>query len=176
MKNILVAYFSRKGENFKVGIVEKGSAAIMKDMIIDMTGAPSYEIKTTYEYPANLMECNEQARKEHDDNVRPELALPVPDMSAVTDLVLVYPNWWKDLPMVVYTFLDTVSGCHVNLYPVCTHEDSSLAMVERKLSTKYRNFTVKKGIAIKGTDVQIDAGKTRETLKKYLMDQSLIEK
>ena len=76
MKNILVAYFSRKGENFKVGIVEKGSAAIMKDMIIDMTGAPSYEIKTTYEYPANLMECNEQARKEHDDNVRPELALP----------------------------------------------------------------------------------------------------
>ena len=96
-------------------------------------------------------------------------------MFAVTDLVLVYPNWWKDLPMVVYTFLDTVSGCHVNLYPVCTHEDSGLAMVERKLSTKYRNFTVKKGIAIKGTDVQIDAGKTRETLKKYLIDQGLIE-
>jgi len=45
-KKILVAYFSRTGENYAVGNIEKGNTHIVADMIAEMTGADTFEIKT----------------------------------------------------------------------------------------------------------------------------------
>ena len=60
-ENTLVAYFSRKGINFRVGSVEKGSAEILADMIADLLGASEYEICTAEGYPDDLEECNRKA-------------------------------------------------------------------------------------------------------------------
>ena len=40
----LVVYFSRTGEQYGVGKIDKGNTAIVADMIIDKTGADSFEI------------------------------------------------------------------------------------------------------------------------------------
>ncbi len=36
---MLVVFFSRAGENWQVGVVERGNTAIMSDYILDYTGA-----------------------------------------------------------------------------------------------------------------------------------------
>ena len=41
---VLVAYFSRAGENYRVGYIKKGNTHIMADMIADVTGADTFEI------------------------------------------------------------------------------------------------------------------------------------
>ena len=84
MNNTLIAYFSRNGENFNVGNVEKGSGAILADMISEILGSDEYEICTEAGYPENLEECNKIARKEAEENARPELGNPLPDMDAIT--------------------------------------------------------------------------------------------
>ena len=89
-------------------------------------------------------------------------------MNNIENIILVYPNWWSDLPMVVYTFLDGIMKDGLNIYPVCTHEDSGLAMMERKLSQVYKTAVIGKGIAIRGSVVQSDEPKAEEAISKYL--------
>ena len=40
----LVVYFSRTGEQYGVGVIEKGNTAIVAEMIAEQTGADSFEI------------------------------------------------------------------------------------------------------------------------------------
>lgn len=166
--NTIIAYFSRSGENFKVGNVDKGSAEKIAEIINRLTGIPEYQIVPEKAYPADLSECNKVAREEQQSNARPALRSALPDMNNIENIILVYPNWWSDLPMVVYTFLDGIMKEGLNIYPVCTHEDSGLAMMERKLSQVYKTAVIGKGIAIRGSVVQSDELKAEEAISKYL--------
>ena len=107
--NTIIAFFSRRGENLNVGSVEKGSGEIIASMLSSMMGAPGYQIRTENGYPDDLAECNRIAKKELEEGMRPALKDPLPDMDGISNLILVYPNWWGNLPMAVYTFLDSIS-------------------------------------------------------------------
>ena len=39
-----MVYFSRTGEQYGVGVIEKGNTAIVAEMIAEQTGADSFEI------------------------------------------------------------------------------------------------------------------------------------
>lgn len=173
-ENTLVAYFSRKGINFRVGSVEKGSAEILADMIADLLGASEYEICTAEGYPDDLEECNRKAKQEHEENARPELRNALPDMSGFSNLVLVYPNWWGDLPMAMYTLLDNLTLDGISVYPVCTHEDNGLGYMERMLNEAYPTADIRKGLAIKGSIVHSDEEGAEKRISKYLQDSGLI--
>ena len=41
---ILVLYFSRTGEQYNVGVIDKGNTAIVAEMIADETGADLFEV------------------------------------------------------------------------------------------------------------------------------------
>ena len=166
--NTIIAYFSRSGENFSVGNVAKGSAEIIAEILGKLTGFPLYRIVPEKAYPEDLAECNKIAKAEMLENARPALSSPLPDMKDIENTIIVYPNWWGDLPMALYTFLDGIRKDGLNIYPVCTHEDNGLAMMERKLQQVYKEEKIIKGIAIRGSVAQDDAEKTEEILRKYL--------
>ena len=103
---VLVAYFSRAGENYAVGRTEKGNTAALAEIIADETGGDLFEIKTKEAYPEKLKEVLEVARREQKENARPELAEKV-NLADYDIIFLGYPNWCSDMPMAVYTFLET---------------------------------------------------------------------
>lgn len=74
---ILVAYFSRTGENYSVGYIEKGNTHIIADMIAGQVDADTLEISTVMPYPDDCDECTEVAKQEQEENARPELAASV---------------------------------------------------------------------------------------------------
>lgn len=49
--NVLIAYFSRAGENWQVGIVEKGNTAVIADYISEEIDADVFEILPVVPYP-----------------------------------------------------------------------------------------------------------------------------
>ena len=49
--NILVAYFSLAGEQYEVGVIEKGNTEIVAEMIADTTGAGTFKIESTENTP-----------------------------------------------------------------------------------------------------------------------------
>ena len=171
--NTIIAFFSRRGENLNVGSVEKGSGEIIASMLSSMMGAPGYQIRTENGYPDDLAECNRIAKKELEEGMRPALKDPLPDMDGISNLILVYPNWWGNLPMAVYTFLDSINTEGLSIYPVCTHEDNGLAMTERILAKAYPKADVKKGIALRGSLVQKDPAKAEEELSGYISQSGL---
>ncbi len=52
---ILVAYFSRTGEEYSIGRVSKGNTAIVAEIIAQKTGADLFEIKPVKNYPASFV-------------------------------------------------------------------------------------------------------------------------
>lgn len=166
----LAVFFSRSGENYMVGNIEKGNGEILAGMVQSMLGVPVYEIASEAGYPADYDECSKAAKAERDMNMRPVLRYPLPDMAGINAVVLVYPNWWGDLPMPVYTFLDSISTGGLRIYPVCTHEGNGIGLTDRCLAQEYPEASVMRGAAFRGTDVQEKREKTEALLRSYLKD------
>ena len=78
--HILIAYFSHTGENYNVGVIEKGNTHIVADMIAEETGGDLFEIATVNPYPDTYEECTEVAMQEQRENARPELTAQVENM------------------------------------------------------------------------------------------------
>ena len=62
--DVLVIYFSRTGEQYQVGVIDKGNTAIVAEMIAEKTGADLFEIIPETDYPYTYNELLDVAKKE----------------------------------------------------------------------------------------------------------------
>ena len=109
MNRTLIAYYSRKGENYWNGSIknlERGNTEIVAEMIADMTGGDLFEVDTVKTYPADYYDCIGEAKAELRNSDRPEIKAYVGNMDEYDTIFIGYPNWWGDMPMILYTFLD----------------------------------------------------------------------
>jgi len=165
---ILVAFFSHTGENYQVGVIEKGNTHIMADMIAEITGADEFEIKTVNPYPKTYQECTEIAKKELEENARPELSTKVEDMSKYEVIFLGYPIWWSDFPPAVYTFLESYDFKGKTIIPFCTSAGEYMTGKEVNIPKIAAGSTIKDGIGLIGKDCQDNPDKIKESVKQWL--------
>ena len=164
-KKILVAFFSRTGENYAVGHIEQGNTHIVAELIASATGETLFRIEPATPYPDDYRACTEVAQREKRSKARPAL---VGDIAAEEyDVIFLgYPNWWGDLPMCVYTFLEQHDWQGKVVIPFCTHEGSGLSDTENRLRTACRGASVLNGLAVRGAVAQNE----RETARKQVLE------
>ena len=118
--NILIAYFSRVGNtDFPADVDAVSSASLVRkdgelygntqyiaSLIQQSTGGDLFLIETAEKYPVEYDETDEQGRSENRDRTRPELASHVENLDSYDIVFLGFPNWYYDMPMVLYTFLE----------------------------------------------------------------------
>ncbi len=93
----LVLYFSRTGEQYTVGVIEKGNTAIVAEMIAEKTGADSFEILPADDhYPMTYKELTDVAKREQNENARPAYAGTLPDLTQYDTIFIGAPVWWGD--------------------------------------------------------------------------------
>lgn len=127
-RNVLVAYFSRTGEQYGVGNIEEGNTSIVAKIIANKTNADLFEIKVADDnYPQGYMPLTEYAKNEKLQNARPQIIGKVKDFNKYDTIFIGYPNWWADLPMPVYTFLESYDFSNKDVVPFCTHEGSGIS-------------------------------------------------
>ena len=165
---ILVAYFSRAGDNYEVGVIEKGNTHIMADMIAEATGADEFEIKTVKPYPADYKECTDLAKQELADNARPELDGKVADMSKYDTIFLGYPIWWSDMPMAVYAFLESNDFNGKTIIPFCTSAGEVMTGKEVNIPQIAKGSQIREGLGVRGKDCQDDPNKVQNAVKAWL--------
>lgn len=166
---ILVAYFSRAGENYSVGNIKKGNTKIVAEMIAKQTGGKLFEIKPQKAYPKDYKKCTARAEKEAEKNARPKLKSKVKKMSQYDTIYLGYPIWYGDMPMPVYTFLESYNWKGKTVIPFCTHEGSGLSGTPARIKkTVGKKAKVKKGLAIQGSMAQNSRTKTKKKVKAWL--------
>ena len=167
MTKTLIAYFSHTGENYfggNIRAIEKGNTAVVAEKIQALTGGELFEIKT-HDYPYVYRECTDLAQVEKQQKARPELRAWPQNLEDVETIILGYPNWWGDMPMAVYTFLEGVDLSGKTIYPYCTHEGSGLSQTVSTLRRLLPQAIVKEGLAIQGSRVQQDDRVLAEWLK-----------
>ena len=150
----IVVYYSRADENYNVGDITVGNTAKVATEIAKQTGANLYEIKPVKPYPANYKECIEVAQQEKNDNARPQIATTVENFAQYRTVYLGYPNWWGDMPMIVYTFIESQNFDGKTVIPFMTHEGSGLSGTPQKLRKALPKANVTEGIAITGSTAQ----------------------
>ena len=82
-KKSLVAYFSRRGYNYLNGeivFLQVGNTEVVAKKIRELTGSDLFQIETVKSYPEDYNETTTVAKKEQNENARPELTRTVDGM------------------------------------------------------------------------------------------------
>lgn len=163
---ILVAYFSLAGEQYEVGVIEKGNTEIVAEMIAEETGADTFKIESTTEYPATYDGLLDISRKEETDP--PKIAETVENMGDYDMIFLGYPIWWGDTPTIIKVFLQSYDFSGKTIIPFCTHGGSGLSGTDRTIGELCPNSTIKDGLAIRGSTAQNDRESAKHSVTKWL--------
>ena len=167
-KKILVAFFSHTGENYGVGNISEGNTHIIAKMIGEATGAKLFEIVPEKDYPHDSYDAVvEIAKKEKAQKARPAIKADV-DVENYDVIFLGYPNWWGDMPMSVYTFLENHDWNGKTIVPFCTHEGSGLSHTESYIAAACKGATVSKGLAVRGATAQNNREQARKSVNSWI--------
>lgn len=132
--NILIAYFTAD-ENTEPDAVssasvteingeEVGRVRAVADMIAQQTGGDLFSIQTSVEYPEDGGDLIDYAAEEQDENARPELTSHIENLDDYDTIFIGYPNWWGDMPMVLYSFFDEYDFSGKTIIPFNVHNGS----------------------------------------------------
>lgn len=166
--NALVAYFSRSGENWQVGYVDKGSTEIVAEMISSEIDSEIFKIEPVVPYPTDYQEMLNVSRNETSTNARPEIKYTIDDFSRYDVIFLGYPIWNGTCPMIIRTFIESYDFKDKTVIPFTTHAGSGLGSSVSVLKSELPNTTILDGFSIQGTTVQNDKEGTRSRVKSFV--------
>lgn len=115
-KKILVVYFSWSGH-----------LDSMAHWVADETGGDLYRVTAKDPYPENYNQTADRAKSEQDNGIRPEIVIDITEeQMAQYDIIFFgFPVWWYDLPMPMWTFLESYDFTGKTIVPFFSHEGSS---------------------------------------------------
>lgn len=154
---ILIAYFSRPGNNYANGSIvylEVGNTEVVAMKIQEITDGQLYKINPLKKYSEDYQTCANEARQEFRANARPELTERLDSIDKYETILLAYPNWLDTMPMPVWTFLEQYDFTGKNILPLFTHEGSGMGKSEEDIKKLCPNANIKKGLAVKGSSVK----------------------
>lgn len=163
--NVLVAYFSY-GENAQLpdGVDASSSASIQPwnggitgntglaaAMIAEATGADIFSIRTAEPYPDTYDETIDKGQEERNAGARPELADHLENAQDYDMIFLGFPNWWGDMPMAVYTFLEGTDLSGKTIIPFVTSGGSGFSGTIEAIEELQPEASVLEGLSISGS-------------------------
>ena len=171
--NVLVAYFSRRGENWQVGYIEKGNTEIVAEMIAEETNADLFAIQPVIPYPDEYSEMLEVSRRETSENARPAIKNTIADFDKYDVIFTGYPIWNGTCPMIIRTFIESYDFSGKTVIPFCTHAGSGLGSSVSVIRSQLESATVLNGLAVQGTTAQNNWEETKNTVTKFIRDLNI---
>ena len=163
-KRSLVVYFSRAGENWQVGNVERGNTAIMVDYIKELSNVDVFAIVPVTPYPEDYMECVRYVNDiEIPQNLRPDYKGDVENLADYDNIFIGGPIWNGQPPMIIRTFIEAhqseLSG--KTFVPFGTHGGSGVSSYTSLIRSYFPNAKQLESLGIAGTDICNNASKSR---------------
>ena len=137
---VLVLYFSQSGNTKAVA-----------NFIHNAVGGDIVKLETETPYPSDYDELVDSAQEEQRENARPALSTKIDNIDEYDTIFLGYPNWWGDMPMPIYTFLDEYDLSGKTIAPFITHGGSGLSGTPENIKKEEPNATVTEGLAVNGS-------------------------
>lgn len=133
----LVVYFSWSGNT------ENVAKAIQAQ-----TDSDIFEIVPSIPYSDDYDTVVELAQQEQRDNARPEISGSIENIEQYNVIYVGFPNWWGDMPMILYTFFDTYDLSGKTIAPFCTSGGSGLSNTVNEIKNLEPEASVIEGLHI----------------------------
>ena len=157
---MLLAYFSRAGENYYYGgrrRLEVGNTEALAGMIGDLIGCDVHRIEAADPYPDDHEATVRRNVDEQNSDARPGIANRMPSIDRYGTVLLASPVWNVRAPMIMTTFTDALDFTGKTVHPVTTYAMSGLGTTERDYAASCRGVALGEGLAVQGEEVG-DAG------------------
>lgn len=167
-RKTLVVYFSvpettdpnnmTKEEDNSVVLIDGevlGNTQYVTKVIQENTGADIFRIEPKTPYTTDHDDLVDLAKEEQNDNARPELKVNVENIDQYDTIFIGYPNWWGDMPMILYTFFDNNDFSGKTIIPFNTHGGSGFSSTISTISELEPDAVVNKdGYTVSRNNVQ----------------------
>lgn len=156
-RRVLVAHFSRPGENYFNGgrtWLEVGNTEVVAGMIKGLLACDVYRIEASDPYPDGYDETVARNVEEQEADARPAIANPLESVEQYDTILIGSPIWNVRAPMIMTTFTEAFDFSGKTVYPFTTHAMSGLGTTERDYAESCRGATIAEGLAIRGEEVQ----------------------
>ena len=166
--NILVVYFSMpettspnnmtKDEDNSVVIIDGkvlGNTQYVAYVIQKNTGADIFRIEPQNPYPTDHKTLVDLAAKEQNNNARPAIKNKIKNLEQYDTIFIGYPNWWYDMPMILYSFFEEYDFSGKTIVPFITHGGSGFSNTINTIAELEPNANViKEGFSVSSYIVQ----------------------
>lgn len=154
----LVVYFSMPDnvDNSTVVIDGEtlGNTQYMAYVIQETVGADIFRIEPETPYPPDHDELVDLAKEEQNDNARPKIKAKIENFDTYENIFVGYPNWWGDMPMILYSFFDEYDFPGKTIIPFNTHGGSGFSDTISTIKELEPNAEVLDGKSISRNDIQ----------------------
>ena len=131
---ILVAYFSRAGENYYYGgriNLKVGNTEVLASMISKRIRCDVHRIQPADPYPDDYEETVQRNVREQEADARPAIADPLASIEPYDVVLLGSPIWNLRAPMIMSTFVDKFDFTGKSIHPFTTYAMSGLGTTMR---------------------------------------------
>lgn len=154
---VLVAYFSRTGENYDNGgrtWLKVGNTEVVATMIADLVACDVYRIEAADPYSDRYDDTVARNVREQDTDARPAIANPLPRIDPYDVVLLGSPIWNVRAPMIMSTFTEKLDFTGKTVHPFTTYAMSGLGTTERDYARTCAGATLGEGLAVRGEQAQ----------------------
>ncbi len=131
-----------------------GNTQYMAYVIQETIGADIFRIEPETPYPTDHDELVDIAREEQSNNARPAIKDTIENFDTYENIFVGYPNWWGDMPMILYSFFDKYDFSGKTIIPFNTHGGSGFSGTISTIKEIEPNAEVLDGKSISRNDIQ----------------------
>jgi flavodoxin len=155
--SILLAYFSRPGENYWNGgrrNLRVGNTEVLAGIIAEQLGCDVHRIEASDPYSDDYDETVERNVREQDADARPGIANPLGSIDRYETILLASPIWNVRAPMIMSTFAERYDFSGKTVRPVTTYAVSGLGTTAEDYAQVCRGARIGSGLAVRGEEVR----------------------
>lgn len=104
-----------------------GNTQYVASVIEQATGADVFRIEPITPYPPDHSALEAIAQKEQQENARPEISGKVENIEQYDTVFFGFPNWYYDMPQIMYSFLDQYDLSGKTIVPFVTSGGSGFS-------------------------------------------------
>ncbi len=150
---MLLAYFSRAGENYYYGgrtDLTVGNTEVVARMISKLIRCDVHRIRSADPYPYDYEETVARNVREQQADARPRIANPLATIERYDVVLLASPIWNVRAPMIMSTFAERYDFAGKTIFPVTTYAMSGLGTTPEDYAASCPGATIRRGLAVRG--------------------------
>jgi flavodoxin len=156
-RRVLLAYFSRPGENYWNGgrrNLRVGNTEVLAETIAERLDCDMHRIEAVEPYPESYDVTVQRNMREQNGDARPGIANPLASIERYDTILLASPIWNVRAPMIMTTFAESYDFSAKTVHPVTTYAMSGLGTTRDEYARSCRGARIGTGLAVRGEEVR----------------------